>query len=628
MENFENRKYIIGAVIVLLFSIYIIKLFSIQVLSSEYKNSANNNSQRHVTEYPARGLIYDRNGKLLVYNEAAYDLMVIPKQLEEFDTLELSKILELDIEQIRKNIYKAKHYSYYKPSTLVKQISNITYAKLQEVLYKYSGFFVQARTIRMYPEGTAAHVLGYIGEVNDRITKKDKYYSSGDYIGISGIEKSYEKELRGKKGKKIFLVDVHNRIQGSFKDGKYDTLAVSGNNLYSTIDADIQAYGELLMKNKIGSIVAIEPSTGEILAFISSPTYNPNMLVGRKRGKNYRKLSIDSLNPLFNRAIAAKYPPGSTFKLVQALIALQAGLITPNTGFVCNKNLVGCHNHPSANTVQEAVKMSCNPYFYQVYRKIIEQHVDKSIYKDARFGLKFWDRYAHSFGLGEQLKIDIPGIKSGNIPDVNFYDKWYGKNRWAFTYIASNSIGQGEVTVVPMQMANLAATIANKGYYFTPHVIKKIGESDKPRDEYTFFHKTLIEKKWFDVIIPGMYDVVNSAGGTARRARVDGINVCGKTGTVQNPHGKDHSGFIAFAPMENPKIAIAVYVENSGFGGTWAAPIASLIIEKYLTDTIKNKYKEQRILDADFIHKKKKIRKITKPIVVKTDTITKKDSLK
>ena len=627
MENFEDRKYVIGAVIVLLFSIYIIKLFSIQVLSDKYKNSANNNSQRHVTEYPARGLIYDRNGKLLVYNEAAYDLMVIPKQLEKFDTLELSKILELDIEQIRKDISKAKHYSYYKPSTLVKQISNITYAKLQEILYKYPGFFIQARTIRMYPEHTAAHILGYIGEVNDKVTKKDKYYSSGDYIGISGIEKSYEKELRGKKGKKIYLVDVHNRIQGSFKDGKYDTLAVSGTNLTSTIDADIQAYGELLMKNKVGSIVAIEPSTGEILAFISSPTYDPNMLVGRKRGKNYRKLALDSLNPLFNRAIAAMYPPGSTFKLVQALIALQAGLITPNTGFVCNKNLVGCHNHPNANTVQEAVKMSCNPYFYQVYRRIIEQHVDKSIYKDARFGLKFWDKYAHSFGLGEKLKIDIAGIKKGNIPDIKFYDKWYGKNRWSFTYIASNSIGQGEVAVVPMQMANLAAIIANKGHYYTPHVVKSIGNSRKPRDEYTFFHKTLIDKKWFDVVIPGMYDVVNSPGGTARRARIDSVKVCGKTGTVQNPHGKDHSGFIAFAPMDNPKIAIAVYVENSGFGGTWAAPIASLIIEKYLTDTIKNKYKEQRILDADFIHKRKIIKRIKIP-VVKKDTVVINDSLR
>jgi len=627
VENFEDRKYVIGAVIVLLFSIYIIKLFSIQVLSDKYKNSANNNSQRHVTEYPARGLIYDRNGKLLVYNEAAYDLMVIPKQLEKFDTLELSKILELDIEQIRKDISKAKHYSYYKPSTLVKQISNITYAKLQEILYKYPGFFIQARTIRMYPEHTAAHILGYIGEVNDKVTKKDKYYSSGDYIGISGIEKSYEKELRGKKGKKIYLVDVHNRIQGSFKDGKYDTLAVSGTNLTSTIDADIQAYGELLMKNKVGSIVAIEPSTGEILAFISSPTYDPNMLVGRKRGKNYRKLALDSLNPLFNRAIAAMYPPGSTFKLVQALIALQAGLITPNTGFVCNKNLVGCHNHPNANTVQEAVKMSCNPYFYQVYRRIIEQHVDKSIYKDARFGLKFWDKYAHSFGLGEKLKIDIAGIKKGNIPDIKFYDKWYGKNRWSFTYIASNSIGQGEVAVVPMQMANLAAIIANKGHYYTPHVVKSIGNSRKPRDEYTFFHKTLIDKKWFDVVIPGMYDVVNSPGGTARRARIDSVKVCGKTGTVQNPHGKDHSGFIAFAPMDNPKIAIAVYVENSGFGGTWAAPIASLIIEKYLTDTIKNKYKEQRILDADFIHKRKIIKRIKIP-VVKKDTVVINDSLR
>ena len=604
MENYEDRKYIIGGLIVLVAIIYIFKLLSLQVFDEKYKSSAENNSQRHVIEYPARGLIYDRNGKHLVYNEAAYDLMFIPKQSKDFDTLELTSVLNITKEDLKIAINKAKTYSWYKPSIIVKQISNITYAKLQEKMYKFEGFYVQARTIRKYPKPIAAHMLGYLGEVDTVITNHDKYYKSGDYIGVSGIEKSYEKELRGVKGKKIYLVDVHNRIQGDYANGKYDVQAVAGINLTATIDVDLQEYGELLMQNKIGSIVAIEPKTGEVLAFISSPSYDPNLLVGRKRTKNYPILSTDSLKPLFNRALAAKYSPGSTFKLVQALIGLQDGLITPETGFVCNKNLVGCHNHPNATNVQMAIKMSCNPYFYQVYRRIIEQHVNKSIYKDVRFGLEYWDKYVYSFGLGTKLDIDIPGVKRGNIPNLAFYDKWYGENRWAFTYIASNSIGQGEVEIVPIQIANLAAIIANDGYYYTPHFVKAIGSTGKPREKYTFYHKTLIDEKWFSLIKAGMFDVVNTAGGTARRARIPNIAVCGKTGTVQNSHGEDHSGFIAFAPMDNPQIAIAVYVENSGFGGTWAAPIASLIMEKYLTDSISNKAKEQRILDADFIHKK------------------------
>lgn len=587
----------------------------LQIISTEYKNSADNNSQRHETIYPARGLIYDRNGKLLVYNEAAYDLKIIPRQMQTFDTLELCNILDIDKKTLIKAIKKAKRYSYYKPSTIVKQISSETYGALQEKLFKYKGFFVQARTIRKYPEKTAAHVLGYIGEVNKKTTEKDPYYQAGDYIGISGIEKSYEKELRGIKGKRIYLVDVHNRIQGKFMDGKYDKPAISGKNLISTLDAGLQAYGELLMKNKIGSVVAIEPKTGEILCFISSPTYDPNLLVGRKRGKNYKKLAQDSLNPLFNRALAAKYPPGSIFKTIQALIGMQLGLITPFTGFICNKALVGCHNHPSANTVQEAIKMSCNPYFYQVYKRIIQQGISKNMFEDAREGLKIWRKYVMSFGLGEKLNIDLSGMKAGFVPSVKFYDKWYGKKRWAFSTIYSNSIGQGEVEVVPLQMANLAATIANRGYYYTPHVIKSIGDSGKIRDEYTYYHKTLIDEKWFEPVINGMYDVVNSPGGTAHRAHIDSIVVCGKTGTAQNPHGEDHSVFIAFAPRDNPQIAIAVYVENSGFGGTWAAPIASLLIEKYLTGKISNKYKEKRILEADFIHKKKRKPKIIKPAV-------------
>ncbi len=620
-KNFEYRKYIISAIIIVIFVIYILRLLFLQIISSEYKNSAQSNSQRHEIVYPARGLIYDRNGKLLVYNEAAYDLKIIPRQVEKFDTTELCNILGLSKTDLIKSIKKAKRYSYYKASTIVKQISKETYGFLQEKMYKYKGFYVQSRTLRKYPLNIAAHVLGYIGEVDKKTTQKHKYYQMGDYIGISGIEKSYEKELRGEKGERIYLVDVHNRIQGRYMDGKYDKQAVSGQNLVSTIDADLQAYGERLMKNKIGSVVAIEPKTGEVLSLISSPTYNPNMLVGRKRGKNYLKLSRDSLKPLFNRALAAKYPPGSIFKTIQALIALQLNLITPFTGFVCNKALVGCHNHPSATNIMEAIKMSCNPYFYQVYKRIIQQGISKNMFEDAREGLKIWRKYVMSFGLGQKLDIDLNGVKAGVVPSVKFYDKWYGKKRWAFSTIYSNSIGQGEVEVVPLQMANLAAIIANKGYYYTPHVVKSIGNSGKPKEKYQYYHKTFIDKKWFDYIIEGMYDVVNSPGGTAHRAHIDSIDVCGKTGTAQNPHGEDHSVFIAFAPKDNPQIAIAVYVENSGFGGTWAAPIASLMIEKYLTGKISNKYKEKRILDADFIHKKKRIKVFIPKKVIKQDSV-------
>lgn len=605
MNNLSNRKLIVGMIFLVVGIIFVIRLFTVQVLNDKYKLDSENNVIREITEYPARGLIYDRNGELLVYNEAAYDLMVIPKQVKKIDTLAFCQLMELEYEEFIEKFNKARDYSRYKPSLFVKEISAIAYANIQEQLFKYPGFFVQTRTLRKYPRNSAAHILGYIGEVNQSTLENKPYYRSGDYIGKSGIEYSYEELLRGQRGVKRILVDVHNREKGSYKDGAFDTMAVTGITIKATIDIVLQEYGELLMQNKKGSIVAIEPKTGEILALVSAPNYNPNMLVGRDVRKNYPALSKDTLNPLFNRALMAQYPPGSIFKTVQALIGLQEGVISENSGFSCIKSYVNCHNHPSAGSVSASVKMSCNPYYYSVFKRILMQRKVKSIFKDSEIGLGIWEKKVKKFGFGQRLATDLPSIKSGFVPDVKFYNKWYGEGRWAFSTIYSLSIGQGEVGVIPLQMANLATIIANRGYYYIPHLIKKIDKTDTIPSQFRKKQKVGINKKYFEPIVEGMYGVVYEPGGTARRARIhDSIVVCGKTGTAQNPHGEDHSVFIAFAPKDNPQIAIAVYVENAGFGGTWAAPIASLMIEKYLTDSIstRNLTKEKRILEANLMN--------------------------
>ncbi len=605
MIDLSNRKFIVGLIFLLIGLIYIIRLFNIQVLNDKYKLDSDNNVLREIIQYPARGLIYDRNGELLVYNEAAYDLMVIPKQVKKIDTIALCNLLEIEKKEFLEKLTTAKNYSRYKPSAFVKEISSVSYASIQEQLFKYPGFFVQTRTLRKYPRKSAAHILGYIGEVNQAFIDENNYYRSGDYIGKSGIESSYEELLRGTRGVKRILVDVHNREKGSYLDGLEDTIGITGTTIYTTIDIKLQEYGELLMKNKIGSIVAIDPQTGEILSLISSPNYDPNLLVGREVRKNYPLLSNDSLNPLFNRAIMAKYPPGSIFKTVQALVGLEEGVISENSGFSCIKSLVNCHNHPSANNVSESIKMSCNPYYYQVFRKIIQQRRALSFFKDSEIGLGIWSKKVKKFGFGSDLGTDLPGVKSGFIPDVAFYDKWYGKGRWAFSTIYSLSIGQGEVDVVPLQMANLSAIIANRGYYYIPHLIKKIDKAETIPSQYLKKQYVGVHQKYFEPVIEGMFRVVNEGGGTARRAKInDSILVCGKTGTAQNPHGEDHSAFIAFAPKDNPKIAMVVYVENAGFGGTWAAPIASLMMELYLTRAIapENIEKEKRILEANLMN--------------------------
>jgi len=603
MQNpFSRRQIVVGGIFVVFIILYLIKLFTLQILESDYKFSADNNVLRYTTEYPARGLIFDRNGNLLVYNEALYDLMAIPKQLKEFDTLDLCNILGTTKESFVVDLEKAKIYSMYKPSIVFKQISSIKYAELQEKLYKFPGFYVQTRSTRKYPYSVAAHVLGYVGEVSPKIIETDDYYRSGDYTGISGIEKAYEKYLRGVKGLKIYLVDVHNRIKGSYKEGKYDSSAVVGKNIISTLDADLQEYGELLMQNKSGSIVAIEPSTGEILALVSSPSYDPNLFTASERGKNYKKLVNDSLKPLFNRALMAYYPPGSTFKLVNALIGLQEGVITNESAFTCGggfnigSHIVKCH-HGGALDFYTSIAGSCNTYYCNVFARIL----NNDVYPNVETAYTKWREYVLSFGLGQKLNSDLQYELAGIIYNSDYYNKYYGKGRWGAFTIISMAIGQGELGFTPFQIANMVSTIANRGYYIIPHTVKKIDGIPSIDSTYLEKHYVDIKKEYFEDVIQGMQMVVE--GGTGSSAFLEGLTICGKTGTAQNPHGADHSIFVAFAPRENPKIAIAVYVENGGFGSTWAAPIASLMIEKYVNDTITRPWLEEQMKNMYLLDK-------------------------
>ena len=602
MDKFENRKFVLLSIFLVIGFVFLFRLFYIQVINDTYKDSADNQALVKQVQYPARGIIYDRNGKILVYNEAAYDLKIIPRQVsEDIDTLAFCELVNITLEEFREKIETAKKYSNYRASTFEKLIPADQWALISEKLYQYPGFFVQKRTVRRYPKNVAAHVLGYIGEVSNKDIKKDAYYIMGDYKGVRGLEKNYEVALRGKRGIKVFLRDVHNRIKGSYKGGVLDTAAIPGLDLRSTLDRDLQEYGELLMQNKKGSIVAIEPATGEILTMVSAPSYNPNLLVGRDRTVNYRELvKNDSLNPLFNRAINASYRPGSIFKLVQSLIGLQNNVITPHTRFRCNRSIINCHGAHTNDDLRGAIQHSCNPYYWNVYKRLIQRGKRNSIFEDSALGLTNWRDYVLSFGLGTRLETDLPKINKGFIPDVKFYNKWYGEKRWAFSTIYSNSIGEGELGVVPIQMANLASILANRGYYYSPHLIKSVGDQGK-LEEYRKKNYTKIDSNYFQVVLDALQAVVDEPGGTARRARIDSIKVCGKTGTVQNKNTPDHSVFMAFAPRENPQIAIAVYVEDAGFGGDWAAPIASLLMEKYIKGEVKSKEKEKRILEADLI---------------------------
>jgi penicillin-binding protein 2 len=597
MKNFESRKYTIGGIISLILLIIWGNIFYLQLFDTELKKSSENNSQRRVTIYPGRGLIYDRNGVLLVCNEAAYDLMLVPKNMTSFDTVAFCRDLNITREDFDKKLEQCKSYSTYRPSIFYKQIPAIQYAKLQEHLYRFPGFYVQNRTLRKYNEGIAAHVLGDVGEIDMEKLKSEPYYKGGDYLGKSGIEKYYENELRGKKGVQIFLVDVHSNIQGSYMNGKYDTMAIPGKDLTLTLDAELQRYGELLMKNKVGSIVAIQPSTGEILAIVSSPTYDPQLLVGRQRGNNYDSLVKAPGKPLINRAISSTYPPGSVFKMANALVALQEGLIKPDTYFPCDASLVGCHGHPPANGVAKAIQYSCNPYFYFVFKELIQRGLEKSNFKDSRIGLDLWKKKIITLGFDTAIDIGLPAVNKGQIPGPEFYDKLYGKHRWAFSTIYSLGIGQGEVLVSTLQLAHFCAIIANRGYYYNPHLLKKIaGEPITGKNTQKTF--TPFDKKYFEIIADGMDYVVNEEYGTGFYAKLPDIRVCGKTGTAQNPHGECHSVFVAFAPKDNPQIAIAVLIENAGYGGLWAAPISRLMIEKYIKREISDTLLEKRIINS------------------------------
>ena len=610
-DIYQERNNVVRIIFLAVGLVFIVKLSILQVFSDKYRKLADQQALRNITQYPARGLIYDRHGELLVYNEAVYDLMVIPRMVKNLDTSYFCQTIGISRDDFDAKMKKATRYSPFLASVFIKQISKEEYASWQSRLYKFRGFYVQQRTLRVYDKPIAAHVLGYVGEVNENEIENDSYYKRGDYIGKSGLEKAYEEVLRGVKGKKVMHVDVYNREIGSYLNGACDSTAIEGGNLYTTIDAGLQEYAEELMANKRGCIVAIEPATGEVLAMLSAPTYDPNLLVGRVRGQNYPILAKDIAKPLFNRALQAQYPPGSIFKVAQATTALNMGVIKPSQGFVCDK-VLGCHNHPSARSVQEAIKMSCNPYFYYTYRLMIQQGKYKSIYKDSQYGLTMWHDYMQRFGFGTRLAIDLPNVKSGNIPDTAYYNRWYGEGRWAFSTIYSNSIGQGEVEVVPLQMANLACIVANRGYYYTPHLVRYYGPDSARNEEFYQKHSTGIASRYFDIAANGMYDVVHEAGGTARRANIPDIDICGKTGTAENI-GEDHSVFIAFAPKDNPKIAVAVYVENArGGGGYWAAPIASLVIEKYIRGKVTRTDLEKYYHDTNPCQKLPLTRKIKK----------------
>lgn len=599
----EQRKIIIIAAMLLISTVCILKLFGLQVIDKKYKEAAERNAIREVTITPPRGLIYDRNDSLLVYNEAAYDLMVIPKDVKPFDTLDLCKSIDITVEELREKLEKAKKYSPLLPSIVKQQMKKDDYGYLQEKLHKFPGFFVQNRILRSYPAPIAAHILGYIGEVTDQQLSADSYYQLGDYIGISGIEKSYEEELRGRKGKRMVLVDVNNREQGPYKDGAADVTAVAGQNLWSTLDLKLQEYGEKLLEGKRGSIVAIEPSTGEILCIVSMPSYDPNLLVGKNRGKNYAALNQDLENtPLFNRALKACYPPGSTFKLANGLIAQQEGVINRYTYYSCGggysygSGRLKCHMHAGSDLV-DAVRCSCNAYFCRAFYNTISN----SRYHSIQEGYQVWKDHINRLGFGQKFNTDLPYESKGIIPSVEFFDKRYN-GHWNGNSVISMAIGQGEVGSTPLQMANLVAIVANRGFYYRPHVVRAIGSKDSPNTRYSEKIDCGIERRYFDPIIEGMELVIS--GGTGRLAQVEGIRMAGKTGTAQNPHGADHSVFACFAPVENPKIAIFVLVENGGWGGVLAARIASLMTEMYLNREVKQTQKEEDVLNHKLYYAK------------------------
>ncbi len=583
-DTLQNRRYVIAIIMSAIIIVYILRLFSIQIIETKYKEGADSNAFLRKTQFPPRGLIYDRNHKLLVYNKPAYDIALIMREIKDIDTLAFCKALNISKEYYIKRIAEIKNrrknpgYSSYTPQLFMSQLGIEDIATIQQSMYKFPGFYIQNRTLREYTYPIAAHVLGSIGEVSRRRIENDDYYTQGDYAGRDGIEYTYEKQLRGEKGVEILLRDAKGRIKGSYEDGKEDIAPKAGENLTLTIDAELQKLGEKLFTGKVGSIVAIEPKTGEILAMVSNPAFDPSILVGRQRSKNYWSLVNDPTKPLMNRATQAQYSPGSTFKTIQALVCQQMGGINEHTLFACNgpgSSPIKCtHHHGSPVTLLGAIEQSCNPYFWNTFKATLEKdgygeknHIFKNRYQE-------WEDRIRSFGFGGKFEdSDIYEQSRGNIPKQRYFNKYFGETGWRAITIRSLSIGQGEILVTPLQLANAMAIIANEGYYITPHL-------NKSDSMLTKIHKAQVDKQYFPIVNEGMWRVFEF--GTGRHYKIPNTSMCGKTGTVQNNHGKDHSIFVGFAPRENPKIAIAVVVENAGFGATWAAPISSLMMEQYI----------------------------------------------
>ena len=593
----ERRKFVLAGLVLLVLSTYIIRLFNLQVLNDEYKSKADSNAFYKKTIYPARGLMYDRNGKLLVYNQPAYDITFVPRNVRNLDTLELCRTLNMTREEFDERMARIRNkrynpgYSTYTEQVFMSRLSVEEFARFQEKMFMFSGFYVQKRSIRQYAYGAAGVLFGDVGEVSQKKIDSDPYYTRGDYIGTQGLEASYEEVLRGKKGVEMLLRDAYGRIQGNYRNGELDTAAVRGKDLKLGLDIELQQLGEQLMKNKIGSIVAIEPSTGEILCMVSAPSYDPRLLVGRQRGENHKVLSQDKRKPLMNRAVMGTYPPGSTFKISQALTFLQEDIITSQTHFPCadgfryNRFKLGCHAHSSPLSLIPAIATSCNSYFCW---GLVRMFSSKKYEGGVPEAMDLWRDYMVSMGFGYRLGIDIPGEARGMIPNAKYYSRHYG-NYWNAVTVISISIGQGEVTLTPLQIANLGATIANRGTYIPPHLVSEV-ENDTIASKYTKPLTTMVERDAYEEVIKGMREAV--LDGTCRAANISGIEVCGKTGTAEN-RGKDHSVFMGFAPMDNPKIAVAVYVENGGFGAVYGVPIGALLMEKYINGTLSDESKKK-----------------------------------
>lgn len=589
----KNRFIQIAILFSIVAVIYLGRLFSMQVWQDTYKKQAQNNAVKRVISYPSRGLMYDRNGKLIVYNDIVYDLFVVPGKVQDLDTALFCQVFKVDTAYFRQRMQDAKRYSKYLPTQFLKQIPQSMYSSIREYMYQFPGFFTEIRSIRSYPYRSGANVLGYIGEVSDNDIKKSQgFYQSGDYKGISGLELNYESYIRGTRGVRYVQVDRFSREKGSYQEGKLDTLAQAGSDLFTTLDIDLQGYGEELMAGKVGSIVAIEPKSGEVLAFVSSPSYDPNLLTGAYRGHNYSVLQKDSIGkPLINRPLTGAYPPGSTFKPLMGLIALQEKLITVDYGYSCRggyrlgKHTVGCHGHPFASNINVATAYSCNSYFCQLFKLVVQDDSTRTIPE----AYTNWRKHLADWGMGVRTGIDLKGEYKGNIPTAEYYDKMIGTGEWKGTTIISLGIGQGEMLATPLQMANVVAGIANDGTWITPHLVKGVKDQPDALKDKLFKHVTQItDTSYYKSIKKGMEGAIKY--GTAKRvAKPEGITMAGKTGTAQNPHGADHSWFVAFSPVDTPRIAVAVVVENSGFGAKWAAPIASLMIEKYLKGEIKGK---------------------------------------